>query len=151
MPAAMMMPYQCISSGPRSSAIGLSGAALNIIAVTSIGHDLCIQPVVEFLCCIIPHILHAVVHRSHFDDTGKTPSRTDRNRLLVYFRIQYFDLFLIEAETFIRLVRLPRLQVYVQHDPLDRKSTRLNSSHVSISYAVFCLKKKNAAVRRKYA
>src|SRR5207249_11883085 len=25
----------------------------------------------------------------------------------------------------------------------DRKSTRLNSSHVSISYAVFCLKKKN--------
>src|SRR5699024_4963635 len=29
----------------------------------------------------------------------------------------------------------------VQHT--DRKSTRLNSSHVSISYAVFCLKKKN--------
>src|SRR5438067_7581293 len=28
--------------------------------------------------------------------------------------------------------------------PLDRKSTRLNSSHVSISYAVFCLKKKNS-------
>src|SRR5690606_40814116 len=27
--------------------------------------------------------------------------------------------------------------------PLDRKSTRLNSSHVKISYAVFCLKKKN--------
>src|SRR5437868_12733164 len=27
----------------------------------------------------------------------------------------------------------------------DRKSTRLNSSHVSISYAVFCLKKKKAA------
>src|SRR3989449_2958497 len=28
-------------------------------------------------------------------------------------------------------------------DPLDRKSTRLNSSHGYISYAVFCLKKKN--------
>src|SRR5437868_11451803 len=28
-------------------------------------------------------------------------------------------------------------------DRPDRKSTRLNSSHVSISYAVFCLKKKN--------
>src|SRR5262245_57319302 len=26
--------------------------------------------------------------------------------------------------------------------PLDRKSTRLNSSHLGISYAVFCLKKK---------
>src|SRR5437868_14609529 len=29
---------------------------------------------------------------------------------------------------------------------LDRKSTRLNSSHVSISYAVFCLKKKKNLV-----
>src|SRR5699024_12809717 len=28
---------------------------------------------------------------------------------------------------------------------VDRKSTRLNSSHVSISYAVFCLQKKNVA------
>src|SRR2546426_6693919 len=28
-------------------------------------------------------------------------------------------------------------------DTLDRKSTRLNSSHLVISYAVFCLKKKN--------
>src|SRR5690606_40830255 len=28
------------------------------------------------------------------------------------------------------------------HERLDRKSTRLNSSHVKISYAVFCLKKK---------
>src|SRR6266571_3344203 len=31
--------------------------------------------------------------------------------------------------------------------PEDRKSTRLNSSHMSISYAVFCLKKKNEADR----
>src|SRR5438067_3893609 len=30
-----------------------------------------------------------------------------------------------------------------RHEP-DRKSTRLNSSHVSISYAVFCLKKKKS-------
>src|SRR5690625_6828170 len=28
----------------------------------------------------------------------------------------------------------------------DRKSTRLNSSHVAISYAVFCLKKKKKAI-----
>src|SRR5215470_19695325 len=28
------------------------------------------------------------------------------------------------------------------HETIDRKSTRLNSSHGSISYAVFCLKKK---------
>src|SRR3712207_8127153 len=29
---------------------------------------------------------------------------------------------------------------------LDRKSTRLNSSHANISYAVFCLKKKNTSL-----
>src|SRR5690349_22549120 len=32
----------------------------------------------------------------------------------------------------------------------DRKSTRLNSSHVEISYAVFCLKKKKKKKQRKY-
>src|SRR3712207_7711071 len=30
-----------------------------------------------------------------------------------------------------------------RHGQQDRKSTRLNSSHANISYAVFCLKKKN--------
>src|SRR5690606_41928537 len=33
-------------------------------------------------------------------------------------------------------------KVAPEHKRLDRKSTRLNSSHVKISYAVFCLKKK---------
>src|SRR5207245_4384714 len=33
----------------------------------------------------------------------------------------------------------------VAQDHRDRKSTRLNSSHGSISYAVFCLKKKNTS------
>src|SRR5699024_12454506 len=36
----------------------------------------------------------------------------------------------------------PDLAAVVQDAFQDRKSTRLNSSHVSISYAVFCLKKK---------
>src|SRR5437773_7502707 len=31
----------------------------------------------------------------------------------------------------------------LHHATSDRKSTRLNSSHITISYAVFCLKKKN--------
>src|SRR3712207_7670620 len=34
-------------------------------------------------------------------------------------------------------------------DAQDRKSTRLNSSHANISYAVFCLKKKNSQPPRK--
>src|SRR3712207_8279720 len=33
----------------------------------------------------------------------------------------------------------------------DRKSTRLNSSHANISYAVFCLKKKNSEYARSYS
>src|SRR3712207_7814628 len=43
------------------------------------------------------------------------------------------------------LVRVSLLQDPVTALPLygDRKSTRLNSSHANISYAVFCLKKKN--------
>src|SRR5690349_23474026 len=42
-------------------------------------------------------------------------------------------------------VRTPigRANKGVLRDVRDRKSTRLNSSHVEISYAVFCLKKKN--------
>src|SRR5690625_6402740 len=37
----------------------------------------------------------------------------------------------------------------VNVNPTDRKSTRLNSSHVAISYAVFCLKKKSATIHAK--
>src|SRR3712207_8244556 len=37
---------------------------------------------------------------------------------------------------------LPGQAGLVQDTPEDRKSTRLNSSHANISYAVFCLKKK---------
>src|SRR5439155_9108001 len=33
---------------------------------------------------------------------------------------------------------------------LDRKSTRLNSSHVAISYAVFCMKKKDSQTRESH-
>src|SRR3712207_8341067 len=35
-------------------------------------------------------------------------------------------------------------------DAEDRKSTRLNSSHANISYAVFCLKKKNHPLPHSY-
>src|SRR3712207_7067833 len=36
------------------------------------------------------------------------------------------------------------------NDDQDRKSTRLNSSHANISYAVFCLKKKKITVNQFY-
>src|SRR5256885_3683070 len=41
--------------------------------------------------------------------------------------------------------------VVVVLDVLDRKSTRLNSSHLVISYAVFCLKKKKKQIDREVA
>src|SRR5438874_7285431 len=37
-----------------------------------------------------------------------------------------------------------RVRAQLRGRTLDRKSTRLNSSHVEISYAVFCLKKKSS-------
>src|SRR5690349_13135014 len=39
-------------------------------------------------------------------------------------------------------VDIPEPETFNDNDSKDRKSTRLNSSHVEISYAVFCLKKK---------
>src|SRR3712207_6899865 len=39
--------------------------------------------------------------------------------------------------------RLLRERIIWLGSEVDRKSTRLNSSHANISYAVFCLKKKN--------
>src|SRR5690625_5421820 len=44
--------------------------------------------------------------------------------------------------------QMKELLQQVEHD-VDRKSTRLNSSHVAISYAVFCLKKKKKIEKRK--
>src|SRR5438876_4916590 len=42
--------------------------------------------------------------------------------------------------------RDPRLRSRHRRPAADRKSTRLNSSHPSISYAVFCLKKKSVVL-----
>src|SRR2546426_9091411 len=47
-----------------------------------------------------------------------------------------------------QLLRRPRGQEAGERRHLgDRKSTRLNSSHLVISYAVFCLKKKNTYIQ----
>src|SRR5699024_11281640 len=49
-----------------------------------------------------------------------------------------------KVQELIEMVRANKIDCIIVKDfsRLDRKSTRLNSSHVSISYAVFCLKKK---------
>src|SRR5437764_2896862 len=43
------------------------------------------------------------------------------------------------------------LLVYIKNSVIDRKSTRLNSSHRCISYAVFCLKKKKSLRTRAWS
>src|SRR2546426_3606422 len=47
-------------------------------------------------------------------------------------------------------VDLTPVEMETRLEALDRKSTRLNSSHLVISYAVFCLKKKKKKRRRSY-
>src|SRR5207244_13420351 len=51
-----------------------------------------------------------------------------------------------EARTFTTISARPIERLYT---PEDRKSTRLNSSHQIISYAVFCLKKKKKNTKTK--
>src|SRR5438874_3165541 len=49
-----------------------------------------------------------------------------------------------KADGMFRVAELPTGRYTLEHS--DRKSTRLNSSHVEISYAVFCLKKKTPTI-----
>src|SRR2546422_4693789 len=78
---------------------------------------------------------------SSSDRDRETYSRTGSPRGLPVFYVLIFA----------ALFRVPAIERYVCSSPsetvkrstLDRKSTRLNSSHGYISYAVFCLKKKN--------
>src|SRR5438876_2140782 len=64
----------------------------------------------------------------------------------------YTTLFRSDARGLVGLNFLKSFQVKIDFKKkilrLDRKSTRLNSSHPSISYAVFCLKKKTVEVNQ---
>src|SRR5690554_7607989 len=62
------------------------------------------------------------------------------------FHAIYHDMVLIrEFETMLNLIKTKG-----EYNGTDRKSTRLNSSHVRISYAVFCLKKKKKKKNMTY-
>src|SRR5699024_11905415 len=90
----------------------------------------------------------AVSSPSSFAPTGDPRHRhsfpTRRSSDLMNGRSRGFQL---DQHTFASLTSMGVLHLYFEFfscNPIseDRKSTRLNSSHVSISYAVFCLKKK---------
>src|SRR5690625_6991398 len=54
--------------------------------------------------------------------------------------VDFYDVFFIPH--FANSIKASSILAWVTSTVTDRKSTRLNSSHVAISYAVFCLKKK---------
>src|SRR5439155_22311877 len=66
----------------------------------------------------------------------------DERHLHGPFRERRYPQILLERHVARELQALPDRPA-MDHTQRDRKSTRLNSSHVAISYAVFCLKKKN--------
>src|SRR3712207_6896370 len=66
----------------------------------------------------------------------RLPGRRDEFRELA----DAFDTMLARLEAHVAEQR--RFAANASHELRDRKSTRLNSSHANISYAVFCLKKK---------
>src|SRR5256885_10152581 len=78
--------------------------------------------------------------------------RPPRSTLFPYttlFRSQCVQkFFVLLFQFFVGVLRsaLDQGQNFVEFFRLDRKSTRLNSSHLVISYAVFCLKKKNSTL-----
>src|SRR2546426_7292057 len=84
--------------------------------------------------------------------------RPPRSTLFPYttlFRSDYTPNFAHYQQPFPNFDALqPNVQFFVRHGVkglLDRKSTRLNSSHLVISYAVFCLKKKKICFVSKKA
>src|SRR5205807_3599940 len=83
------------------------------------------------------HRAFAVSGRGH-------PSTTDWRRLMTTLRTRATMRLLATFESFLALCALyGGISLIAGAPGLDRKSTRLNSSHLVISYAVFCLKKKN--------
>src|SRR3712207_7718620 len=76
--------------------------------------------------------LHDALPISHADDDGVLLPFVVQRR----FRRR-------DRRKIVRESQSPRALVL---DELDRKSTRLNSSHANISYAVFCLKKKKKKI-----
>src|SRR5256885_4160172 len=88
---------------------------------------------------------YTTLFRSRFDARRRAALQRDagivRNRLKIESTVSNAGAFLAVQREFGSFDRY--LWSYVAGKPIDRKSTRLNSSHLVISYAVFCLKKKN--------
>src|SRR5438874_12298998 len=88
---------------------------------------------IKQLCPISLNTLEDTLHILYFNDTPTT----------VIYTLSLHDALPIWWTTaWPGVTRSSRRPGWPPPAPPDRKSTRLNSSHVEISYAVFCLKKK---------
>src|SRR5690554_7272189 len=100
------------------------------------------KPIIKQIIDLIPaHLIQKVTQR-YQSDKGRSKYRTYDQLVSLLFgqlnkchTLEDISVGIGASKTFIRDLGL-------KQSPADRKSTRLNSSHVRISYAVFCLKKK---------
>src|SRR2546427_11398413 len=85
--------------------------------------------------------------RFFFNDTATTEIYTLslHDALPIYFNGWYMDMPAIGERLLKPMEFYDGSNILVMYSQVDRKSTRLNSSHSQISYAVFCLKKKKHA------
>src|SRR5437763_8398648 len=81
---------------------------------------------------------YTTLFRSFSDDDAVAPSWDEVQRVLESAQLSWITTVRADGRPHVT----PLVAVWLD-DALDRKSTRLNSSHRCISYAVFCLKKKN--------
>src|SRR3712207_8164429 len=81
----------------------------------------------------LPILLYAIQHPSVKDTFMSKKDTSARRKLILTSSFAATTAFTILAAT---------LMLSIPVSNTDRKSTRLNSSHANISYAVFCLKKK---------
>src|SRR5437879_13833274 len=92
------------------------------------------------LCLPFPFFFHWYVH---LRDLHSFPTRRSSDLFVGYAPADHPEI--------ARVVYVPQgrgLDAALEaHSVLDRKSTRLNSSHRCISYAVFCLKKKRIQIQ----
>src|SRR5438445_10114738 len=86
------------------------------------------------------------VFLSFFFLMSRRPPRSTLFPYTTLFRSGEYSVVATGGEGRARRVRISRQELcadqFARLDLQDRKSTRLNSSHANISYAVFCLKKK---------
>src|SRR2546430_6831806 len=84
--------------------------------------------------CFVQSVLRFISYFFFFNDTATTEIYT----LSLHDALPILAVFDVELGQH----RIQPGSIRIDVDHIDRKSTRLNSSHSQISYAVFCLKKK---------